>query len=285
MYKLRLKRWEAATVVNQVALKGIVLSAAPHGEYDKRLVVLTGQRGKITVFVKGAKRPSNRFAAMCQPFAFGDFVLYQGKEAYNLVDASISNYFDNIVKDMDAVYYGFYFLELADYYSHENVFAKDMVNLLYVSLKALVNKNIPIKLVRYIYELKMFAINGEYPDVFQCAYCGNKEGLAGFLVEKSGAVCCECIEGSVKADANVRGNSNANVPAHACAVLASMATKNVIRLNTSTFYTMQYIISSPIEKLYSFTVTDEVLTELSMVMGRFSAGHIDRQFKSLEFIL
>ena len=108
-------------MVNQVALKGIVLSAAPHGEYDKRLVVLTGQRGKITVFVKGAKRPSNRFAAMCQPFAFGDFVLYQGKEAYNLVDVSISNYFDSIAKDMDAVYYGFYFLELADYYSKDDV--------------------------------------------------------------------------------------------------------------------------------------------------------------------
>ncbi len=266
-------------MVNQVALKGIVLSAAPHGEYDKRLVVLTGQRGKITVFVKGAKRPSNRFAAMCQPFAFGDFVLYQGRDAYNLVDASIANYFDSIAKDMDAVYYGFYFLELADYYSHENVFAKDMVNLLYVSLKALVNKNIPAKLVRYIYELKMFAINGEYPDVFQCAYCGNKEGLAGFLVEKSGAVCCECIEGSDKT--NVKLNANTNVYTTSAVATA----KNMIRLNTSTFYTMQYIISSPIEKLYSFTVTDEVLTELSMVIGRFSASHFDRQFKSLEFII
>ena len=268
-------------MVNQVALKGIVLSAAPHGEYDKRLVVLTGQRGKITVFVKGAKRPSNRFAAMCQPFAFGDFVLYQGKEAYNLVDVSISNYFDSIAKDMDAVYYGFYFLELADYYSHENVFAKDMVNLLYVSLKALINKNIPAKLVRYIYELKMFALNGEYPDVFQCAYCGNKEGLAGFLVEKSGAVCSECIGISGKANATVKFNTYVD----SCDVSAGKAAKNVISLNTSTFYTMQYIISSPIEKLYSFTVTDEVLTELSMVMGRFSAGHIDKQFKSLEFII
>lgn len=262
-------------MVNQVALKGIVLSAAPHGEYDKRLVVLTGQRGKITVFVKGAKRPSNRFAAMCQPFAFGDFVLYQGKDAYNLVDVSIANYFDSIAKDMDAVYYGFYFLELADYYSYENVFAKEMVNLLYVSLKALINKNIPVKLVRYIYELKMFAINGEYPDVFQCAYCGNKDGLAGFLVEKSGAVCCECFESSVHADTKAYTSDIPN----------GLVAKNMIRLNTSTFYTMQYIISSPIEKLYSFTVTDEVLTELSMVMGRFSAGHIDRQFKSLEFII
>lgn len=241
---------------NQVKLTGIVLQATPVGEYDKRLVILTGQRGKITVFVKGARRPSSRFAAGSRPFSFGEFTLYQGREAYNLVDISITNYFDEITTDMNAVYYGFYFLELADYYSHENATAKEMINLLYSSLKALNRKSIPDKLVRYIYELKMFAINGEYPDVFSCVRCGNKEELCGFSVEKSGAVCREC----------------------------SGEVKDMVELNTSTFYTMQYIISSPIEKLYSFTVSEQVLTELSMVMGRWRTKYIDREFKSLEFL-
>ncbi len=243
-------------MVNQVKLTGIVLSAAPVGEYDKRLVILTGQRGKITAFVKGARRPSSRFAAGSRPFSFGEFTLYQGREAYNLVDIDIKNYFDEIATDMNAVYYGFYFLELAEYYSHENVESKDMVNLLYLSLKALASETIPIKLVRYIYELKMFAINGEYPDVFSCAHCGNGEDLYGFTVEKSGAVCKEC---------------------------AGMV-KDMVQLNTSTFYTMQYIISSSISKLYSFTVADEILTELSMVIGRWRSKYIDKEFKSLDFL-
>lgn len=243
-------------MVNQVKLTGIVLSAAPVGEYDKRLVILTGQRGKITAFVKGARRPSNRFAAGSRPFSFGEFTLYQGREAYNLVDIDIKNYFDDIATDINAVYYGFYFLELAEYYSHENVEAKEMVNLLYLSLKNLASETIPRKLVRYIYELKMFAINGEYPDVFSCVYCGNNQELKGFTVEKSGAICSECAS----------------------------AAKDMVELNTSTFYTMQYIISSPIGKLYGFTVTDEVLSELAMVMGRWRTRYIDKQFKSLEFI-
>ena len=35
----------------------------------------------------------------------------------------------------------------------------------------------------------MFYINGEYPDVFSCVECGNKDELDGFIVEKSKAVC------------------------------------------------------------------------------------------------
>lgn len=240
----------------QTKLTGIVISATPVGEYDKRLVILTGQRGKITVFAKGARRPSNRFAAGCRPFTFGEFTLYQGKSAYNMVDMDISHYFEELAMDMDAVYYGFYCLELADYYSHENVESKEMVNLLYLTLKMLTQKNIPLKLIRHIYELKMFAINGEYPDVFDCVHCGNKDELKGFTVEKSGAVCSECMALS----------------------------KDVIEINTSTFYTMQYIISSPVGKLYTFTVTEEVLTELSMIMGRWMSRYVDKEFKSLEML-
>lgn len=57
-----------------------------------------------------------------------------------------------------------------------------------------------------------------------------------------------------------------------------------IRLNPSTVYTLQYIISSSIEKLYTFTVSDEVLKELGMVMERYMDIYVDRHFKSLDIL-
>lgn len=241
-------------MTGEVTLTGMVLLSAPVNEYDNRVVLLTKERGKITAFAKGAKKPKSRFAAATRPFSFGEFTLYEGKTAYNMVSAKIDNYFEEIMGDMDRIYYGFYFLEVAEYFGTENVESKDMLLLLYQSLRALIHPALDNRLVRRIFELKMLEIHGEYPNVFECMHCGSREALDGFSIKHKGTLCRECHS------------------------------EDKISLATSTVYTMQYIISSEIGKLFNFHVSEEVLKELGMVLNRFFAVQIDRQFHSLEML-
>jgi DNA repair protein RecO (recombination protein O) len=148
-------------------ITGMVLKAEPIGEYDRRVVMLTKEKGKISAFAKGARRPNSRLLAATNPFSFGEFKLYAGRSSYNMVDASISNYFEGLRADFEGASYGMYFLEVMDYYTRENNDEKEMLKLLYQSLRALMNGSLNNVLVRYIFEMKAMVINGEFPGMPQ----------------------------------------------------------------------------------------------------------------------
>lgn len=145
-------------------LSGMVLKATPVGEYDRRLVILTRERGKVTAFARGAKRPGNQLMAVSRPFVFGQFRLFEGRDAYSLQNADISNYFAELAEDVQATCYGSYFLELADYYCRENVDGTEMLQLLYQSMRALLKPALPDTLIQLVFELRTMVINGEYTE-------------------------------------------------------------------------------------------------------------------------
>ncbi len=146
-----------------IELQGMVLMAAPSGEYDRRIVLLTKERGKITAFARGARRMGSALSAATVPFAMGTFRLYEGRSAYTCVAADIRNYFQKLKTDFIGACYGAYFMEFADYYSQENLEAGDTLNLLYVSLLGLEKEEIPDERVRYAFEVRLMVQGGEFP--------------------------------------------------------------------------------------------------------------------------
>ena len=205
-------------------LTGMVIKSAPVGEYDKRLVVLTRERGKITAFARGAKRPGSSLMGPSRPFAFGTFKVFEGRESYSLQSAQITRYFEEVAGEIETSCYGQYFLEVADYYTRENLDGSGMLLLVYQSLRALMNPNIPNPLVQRVFELKAMVLNGEYTP------------------------------------------------------------KPPVEVCDSAAYAWEYVIFSPLEKLYTFAVTEEVFGEFEKCVKINKSRYIDREFHSLEIL-
>ena len=208
-----------------LTMTGLVLKAEPVGEYDKRVVILTRERGKLAAFARGARKQNSRLLAPTCPFSFGQFGLYAGRNSYTLTEASISNYFEALRKDFEGTCYGMYFLEICDYCARENNDERELLKLLYQSLRALSAASIPKELVRYIFEIRTIVINGEFPG----------------LPDES-------------------------------------------KWQDSTRYAIHYMTTTPVEKLYTFTVSPQVLGELKRLASFYRKRFLNEPFHSLEIL-
>ena len=208
-----------------VIVRGIVLKHAPAGDYDWVATIFTAEKGKITAFARSARKPSSKLSGLVEPFCFGTFNLFAGKNSYTIVEADIENYFEGFRGDLEGACYGTFFLELCSFYTRENNEDKDLLNLLYFSLKALLKDSIPDRLVRCVFELRALLIEGEYPGI------PDRTGILD-----------------------------------------------------STRYAMNFIATSPLNKLFSFSVTEEVLRQLDIITKEYRERYIDRPLKSLEML-
>lgn len=207
-----------------VEVMGIVIRSEPIGEYDRRVVILTKERGKISAFARGARRTNSRFMAPTSPFTFGSFQLFEGKSSYNICEVSALNYFESLRSDFEGAYYGMYFLELCDYCTRENNDETAVLTLLYQSLRALTHASLKRRLVRAVFEIKLIVVNGEFPGM----PVGNFED--------------------------------------------------------STRYALEFVVQTPVEKLYTFTVTDSVLLELEKIASKYRKDCLPGRFKTLEIL-
>ena len=207
---------------------GMILKSAPSADYDRRVVILTKDHGKVSAFARGARRQTNHLAAATDLFIFADFKLYPGKSAYTLADANVKNYFEELRKDFDASLFGTYFLEVADHNTRENNDEEEVLKLLYQACRALLHPSYDNELVRAVFDLKMMM-----------------------------------LEGSFHRDEYDEGFSS------------------------TARYSLDFLLATPPEKLFSFSVKPEVVEELKRIAAterrRYGDGHIYKSEEMLSF--
>ena len=231
---------------SSLMVTAMVLQSTPMGEYDRRVVLLTRQMGKISCFARRARKQGSALMAATSPFAFGTFSLTKLRSGYIMTDADIDNFFAHLRDDVVTAYYGMYFLEVCEWVTRENNDEAQILLLLYRCCQALQTGKISDKLIRSVFEIKLVVIEGEFEGV--------PESDVGLADEQTNEQTYEA--------ANKPGFSG--FP-H--------------RYSAGMRQAVQFITESGIDNLFSFTVDKDTLGELAI----FSTGTLENYCGRHEF--
>lgn len=240
-------------------LNGIIVQEIDLSDSDKLVKILTCEKGLISVIARNSKTFKNRLGGMIQPFAYGGFTLYPGKNGYILNNLEIRELFLDLRKDLKSLSLAQYFCQLCTSLRPENPVSEEVLRVLLNCLFYLSNGEIGELVIKSIFEMRICSLCGYMPSLVSCENCHVYEhNEMCFIIEKGKLFCGDCIS---------RDNNHGD-----CVFLAN-----------SLLSSLRHIVYSPINKLFKFSISEETSKQLASITEKYVRSHVYGGFKSLEF--
>lgn len=236
--------------------KGLVIREYKAGERDKRLTLLMADRGKVTVFAKGAQGTAGKTHAAAQLFAFSDFVIYEGTGFLTVAQASVLENFYGVRGSLDRLACASHAVELSDMVMLPGVACRDELILLYLALARIADGTCSDPLLAALaFELKFYQLEGLAPRTDGCAGCGGKPADVA-LFTAQGLLCPACAYNSEEA----------------------------VRLSQAVVYAMNYILNANFQDIFKFSLTERGTGQLSAALGLYRRSVLEAPPKSLDIL-
>ncbi len=242
-----------------IKTEGFVLKNKKMGEADALLTIFTRKLGKISAVAKGARRPKSQLLSGIQPFCYSEFVLFKGKNLYQVNSCDSKQIFYSIREDMDRFTYGAYILELVEAVIIEGQTNNRLFNLMGKTLSILTLEEIELQTVVRAFELNLLHYAGFKPQFTACVSCGSKEGkdCRRFSVSQGGILCRECFNEDMVA----------------------------LKISETTIRLANYLLSKEINEVYKLKVNNFLNNELKGILKKYIMEHINKyHFKSLDIM-
>ncbi|MDD6887589.1 MAG: DNA repair protein RecO [bacterium] len=182
-----------------VCATGIVTRYVNYSENDRIISIFTIEQGRIDAKARGCRKPTSPLLPVAQPFVFGEFELYQGKEKCTVNQCTIQETFFPIREDIDRFAIGSAMLQLAHEAVQEREPNKPLFSLLYHALSFLAYAETePIDLF-LCYLVRYLQVIGYCPAITSCARCGRDLRADAHVYASAhagGAVCAACNSGA-----------------------------------------------------------------------------------------
>lgn len=238
-----------------LTIQAIVLRVTDYNDRDALLTVLTRNHGKLTVKARGLRRKNSPLVAPCQLLAYGEFTLFEYKGQYTINEAHALELFQGLRRDLGKLSLGTYFAQASEVLSQEDLPNPELLSLVLNCLYALDKLGKAEMLVKSVFELRSASIAGYTPDLFGCHICGSQE-CALFDIS-GGALLCDKCKGTAE---------GIRLPVTPAIVEA-----------------MRYITYCDAKKLFSFSIGEEALGQLSSITEAYLTTQLERGFSTLDF--
>ena len=253
------------------AVDGLVLRVLPAGDNDRLLSVLTANEGRIFMTAKGARSARSKVASMCRLFTYANFEYYEKNDRRWTSGGSVNDSFFGLNSDLEGFSLASYIAQIAEEITDEGVDGEDILRMTLNSLYCIEKKLKPYWQIKAVYELFAVSVSGMAPDLSGCGRChGEKDGY-WLDVMNGRLVCEECME-----------KQTGGLP---IAETDRFSTRNILLpMDASAVTSARYILESPIERAFAFSLTDgESIENLSRAAETYLVNHLERSFEALEF--
>lgn len=238
---------------------GLVIKENNVGESDRVVQVLTRDKGLLSAFVSGARKPKSKNAAATALLCYSHLTFTQTKETYRITESEAINVFFDLRADIERLSLAQYICELCQVLVPYGVEGEEYLRLALNSLHFITEGRLDIYALKALTELRMMVISGFMPDLVGCRQCGTDRSFPMWLDLSGGDMLCDGCKA------------------------ANPQSGQFAELDKTTFAAMRHIVYSDIKRLYSFSLPPQNARYLSFVTERYLMAQTDRKFKTLEF--
>ena len=177
-----------------ICADGIVTRYTNYRESDRILSIFTIERGRIDAKARGCRKPQSPLVNVCQPFVFGQFEIFTGKERSVVNACEVKETFYPIREDYERFSIGSVLLRLAHDAAMENEPNEALFSLLYHALSFLAYGKADPRDLLCCYLVRYLNATGYRPAITTCAQCWRDirgDAVVRFL-PRGGAACAAC---------------------------------------------------------------------------------------------
>ena len=248
-------------------VKGLVIRTVDIKESDRLVTIFTEEMGAVTALARGARSHKSRKMSSTMQFCYGSFVLYEQGDKNWIKEAELIESFFDIRQTIEGLALANYIAEILSDVTVEEA-ERELLRLSLNSLYAIASGKYSLDKIKAVFEIRTASIIGFMPDVLACHMCGERGGDFFFDIMGGIIECRSCRERAAK----LRIEHPDPHEAHIVSILSEGAK-----------IALGYSVHSPIERIFSFNISDEDMRLFSHASEEYLLNQIGHSFRSLEF--